>query len=647
MLSLTMTRIFFPLFIFTLLITRDAKSQKQGDIWYFAEYGGLDFSSGTPVIIAGGQIASPYVGNSEGCSVISDSAGNLLLYASPNTVWNRNHQVMPNGNGLLGGISSTQGVLIVPKPGSSNLFYVFTQDQFQNNLANGLRYSVVDMCLDGGLGDIVSNQKNILLLDSVGEKLTAAFHSNGTDIWLVTRKHFTNEFYSYLITQNGISSPVISSIGWANPQGATVNSIGQMKISPDGSKLAFALENQSPSIAQLFNFNDSTGEVTNMIDLPILLLGGFAYGVAFSPDNSKLYIKGVVPTGLVQFDLSSGDSATIVNSMTSINASNGPGPYGGTGLQLANNGKIYGSGVNGNIDLINDPNESGDSCHYLLNAIVSSTSYTFPGFIDSYEYNNGVPDCFSTYFSSTDSQLCEKFCTSFTDQSNNNPTSWLWQFPGADPDSSTDQNPFNICYNTPGIYNVTLITISASGTDTFTLSNYITVYPTPPFPIITQVGYTLTSSAATSYQWQFNLSDVPGATNQSYTVLQSGYYTVVVRDSNDCKNSTTLYVLISGIDDVIDADISIYPNPATERLMVELLNGPDFFGIGNQITLTIFNTIGQVAFSSVENITSTDWSAGLHSKKKEIDLSKIARGVYFLELKNDSGVIRNKILIIQ
>jgi hypothetical protein len=92
---------------------------------------------------------------------------------------------------------------------------------------------------------------------------------------------------------------------------------------------------------------------------------------------------------------------------------------------------------------------------------------------------------------------------------------------------------------------VTLITTTATGNDTLTLPGYITVYPTPPFPTITQNGYTLTSSPAAGYQWQFNNVDIAGATNQTYTATQTGYYTVVIADSSGCINSATVYVTIN------------------------------------------------------------------------------------------------------
>jgi len=57
----------------------------------------------------------------------------------------------------------------------------------------------------------------------------------------------------------------------------------------------------------------------------------------------------------------------------------------------------------------------------------------------------------------------------FFDLSTNNPTSWNWSFPGAFPNSSTEQNPF-VHYDSSGTFPVTLIAGNSFGTDTFTVS---------------------------------------------------------------------------------------------------------------------------------------------------------------------------------
>jgi hypothetical protein len=236
---------------------------------------------------------------------------------------------------------------------------------------------------------------------------------------------------------------------------------------------------------------------------------------------------------------------------------------------------------------------------------------------------------------SSDTSVCEKFCIDFFDLSSNNPTSWHWEFTGGIPDSSLDQNPANICYNNPGTYDVVLITTNGYGSDTLIMQDLITVFTTPPFPVITQAGNTLTSSLAESYQWQFNNADIPGATNQSYDVQQSGYYSVYITDENGCVSSTTIYVLIDGINEInSDENVLVYPNPSNGNFMVELSNGL----VGNQLQLKVYNTLGQVVFSSDEKIPGVAF-------KKEIGLKNIAVGVYVVKIKAGPTLINKKLII--
>lgn len=170
------------LILFSLL----SYSQKQGNIWYFGNHAGLNFNYSPPVVLTdGATYNAPVELNSEGTAVICDSSGSLLFYTNGEKVWDKNHQVMPNGDGLLSNLSSTQAALILPQPGNNQYYYVFTTDDFDvNSLKYGFRYSVVDMCLNNETGD-VTMEKNILLLDTVAEKLTAVKHENGIDYWVI------------------------------------------------------------------------------------------------------------------------------------------------------------------------------------------------------------------------------------------------------------------------------------------------------------------------------------------------------------------------------------------------------------------------------------------------------------------------------
>ncbi|MCY7410892.1 MAG: T9SS type A sorting domain-containing protein [Chitinophagales bacterium] len=236
---------------------------------------------------------------------------------------------------------------------------------------------------------------------------------------------------------------------------------------------------------------------------------------------------------------------------------------------------------------------------------------------------------------SADQFICQKFCVDYFDQSQNNPIAWKWTFESGSPSTSIQQNPTGICYNTPGAYDVTLITTNAFGSDTLLLNNFMTVNATPPFPTITQAGYTLTSSPASSYQWQQNSIDIPGATDQSYTVLQSGFYTVIITDENGCVSSTTLYVLITGIENVFgDGVISVFPNPTNGLFAIRLNDSL----LENGTLLSIKNTLGQHVFNSSQN-------EFLKERINEIDLRSLASGVYLIEISFNQNVYTTKIII--
>jgi hypothetical protein len=389
-----MKKLITSLFIFSSLF---CLSQKQGAIWYFGDHAGLDLSNSMATPLVNGATYNAGTNGSEGTAVLSDSAGNLLFYTNGQYAWNRNHQIMPNGDSLLGNISSTQSAIIVPKPGSSRYFYIFTIDDFNNdNLKYGFRYSVVDICLDGGFGDILASEKNIKLLDTVAEKITAVRHANGLDYWIIVHKYFSNAFYSYHLSPSGIVDTSISYIGSTHP-GLMVGvggAIGELKASPDGNKLAIVNGQSAPNIAEYFNYNRNTGIVSDCVSVQTNSNYSY-YGVSFSPDNSKLYIScWLNNNGIYQFDLNAGGgnpdsvkaSKTQVTNLTCY------------AMQLAMNGKIYISraGNPGYVSVINYPDNPGLSCGFKDSAIYlngKTCSLGLPNFIDSYDYSNTTYDC--------------------------------------------------------------------------------------------------------------------------------------------------------------------------------------------------------------------------------------------------------------
>lgn len=376
-----------------LILCLPSFGQKQGNIWFYGEEAGLDFNSGNPVGIQGGKTKGNPQGPleylySEGTATIADSSGQLLFYSNGEQIWNNKHQPMPNGSGLMGMYSSTHAAFILPVPGSDSLFYVFTTDGMERGLSNGLRYNMVDMCLDSGRGDVISGQKNILLLDSSGEKLAGALSSNGVDYWLVAHKHYSDEFYSYKVSASGISNPVISKTGTPHDT-SSLTAVGQMKISSDGKRLALAISNLIPAVVEVFDFNSTTGVVSNPKSLSFLQIGTgpWAYGIEFSPDGTKLYASG---GGVRQYDLTAGSgSVNDINASMKILTRTGISI---SSAQLGPDGKIYtAQGV------VHQPNDTGIAANFVdsFNFNRSGPGSVFPSFVAGYHYGNGVHDCSS------------------------------------------------------------------------------------------------------------------------------------------------------------------------------------------------------------------------------------------------------------
>ncbi|QED37452.1 hypothetical protein FK178_06825 [Antarcticibacterium arcticum] len=209
----------FLFFFFLLLAGQHAFAQREAAHWFFGDRAGLNFNSGFPVPQSGS------LQTQEGSATISDRNGNLLFYTDGVQVYDRRHNRMPNGYGLNGDVSSTQSALIVPQPGNPGLYFIFTVDKPDyfgdgEDPIDGLNYSVVNMSLNGGFGDVVPASKNTPLVtynsaDALeneyksSEKISAVLHADGSSYWVVT--HHTNKFYAFKVTTAGVNTtPVIS-----------------------------------------------------------------------------------------------------------------------------------------------------------------------------------------------------------------------------------------------------------------------------------------------------------------------------------------------------------------------------------------------------------------------------------------------------
>jgi gliding motility-associated-like protein len=346
-------------------------SGQEGNIWYFGNNAGITFETNPPSALNNGAIST-----FEGCATFSDNQGNLLFYTDGMFVYNKLHQQMPNGFGLLGNPSSAQSGVIVPKPGSQTDFYVFTVAA--EGGSNGFRYSELDMTLDGGLGDVIIPSKNTLLFAPSAEKVAAVAHANGVNYWVISHGINNNSYYAYLLDFNGINNPVISNVGQieSNP------GWGYLASSIDGTKLASAMCNQG---FELLDFNNQTGVVSN----PILLNNpGSAYGISFSPNSQILYGCEIAGGQIYQWDLNAGSSSSIISSMQVIGTGQGSsGGYKGGAIQQGRDGKLYIPQFNQPyLSCINNPNQLGNGCnlqHFAIDLQGNNAQLGLPTFFSS------------------------------------------------------------------------------------------------------------------------------------------------------------------------------------------------------------------------------------------------------------------------
>ncbi|MBC7864177.1 MAG: PKD domain-containing protein [Bacteroidia bacterium] len=235
-----------------------------------------------------------------------------------------------------------------------------------------------------------------------------------------------------------------------------------------------------------------------------------------------------------------------------------------------------------------------------------------------------------------------------------NSTHWLWNF--GDPasgtaDTSTFINPIHI-YTTAGIYPVKLIAYNGTLSDTIILPVAvgdslppIAAFTYTPVSTIYQmdtVWFTNSSSHETIDSWLFGdptsgVNDVSAMKNPYHIYANAGTYTVTLIAINTMGNDTATSIVIvdtlltMGIQNVKNEQVQIFPNPGDGIIFIR---GNTNENMDIEITGMNGNKIisrKDVKISTTEVLT--------------IDLSTYPAGIYYVQLKNESGIQRKKIIL--
>lgn len=537
--------------------------------WVFGYGGGLSFSSGQPVT----NVHS--LGTPEGSASISDpNTGQLLFYTDGSYVWGGNNQLMPNGMGLMSSGTTTQAALIVPKPGNNKIYYIITADQGGYNLTpnRGVHYSEIDMTLNNGLGDVtIKNQ--LLTPPPTTEKLVGVKHCNGQDYWIITHPFYSDAFYAYQVTPNGINTtPVISNVGSMHDDvsgGTYYETIGYMKASPNGKKLAVGISYYSPML-EIFDFDNFTGKVSNPITIDYAGENG-PYGISFSPDNTKLYAGIIIDGLLYQYDLTSNNQSQIIGSETLIDIT----LYDGA-IQMGSDGKLYVITGLSYISVIQDPNNAGLNCHLSTTPIsynYQAMGLGLPNFMDG-GLNNWV------FQTNRDTVLCGNQ-GQVTLHGDAYFTNHIWSTGATTPSISVDSSgTYWVTSGTPGCYvtdSVTVIVHNVIDTlkDISQCATSVTVDATYPgvSSYVWNDGQALpvhTFAAQGAYWVQYNYADGCGLKDY-FSINLTNYFSEAQIPNIVTPNA-------DGINDVIDFgkfDLSLLQLNIFDRWGVKIFESGD------------------------------------------------------------------------
>ncbi|MBO0356622.1 gliding motility-associated C-terminal domain-containing protein [Hymenobacter sp. BT186] len=341
-----------------------------------------------------------------------------------------------------------------------------------------------------------------------------------------------------MVSPTGIAgTAVVSRVGTVHQGGGgtfgNANSVGYMKASPDGSLLGVATRDAG---LELFNFNNSTGQVSNARQLYTGSTFDRTYGVAFSPDNTKLYTTDLA-NGIYQYNLSSATPASTRQNIGSLFG------YPTSALQLGPDGRIYVALLQSpTMGVIANPNALGLACGYTTGSVVAGglCQVGLPNFPNSFSQQ-------ITTATVSAPAVCVGAASSFSVAlSPVTPVAThVWNF--GDPSSGaantgTGATPTHT-YAAAGTYTVTVTTTLPGNASPIITTQTVTVNQLPVVSIgapaqsicpgQTLVLTTSTQPTGSTFRWQ------DASTGTSLVVTQPGIYSVTVTSPQGCSAQAT------------------------------------------------------------------------------------------------------------
>jgi hypothetical protein len=338
----------------------------------------MNFNTSPPNIIAH---PIPYKMTSA-CSISDPTTGDLLFYTNGCSIINKLHQVMENGDDINRsdnfyryyceqGPSSYQGnfygIMALPHPDSSHLFYVLHHPNFLSGepYYRSIWYTIVDVSANEGLGKVLSkNNKIIDKQDLAYGYFTACKGADPKSWWILAWQHDSPTCIVLRLDSQGLRYSHKQTIGDKGPY-----AIGQAVFSPDGKTyMWYDLANG----VHVYDFDREKGILSRHRTIPPIneyYIYGIG-GVTISPNSQYAYLS--ARHHLYQLDLK---AEPLSSGLTFLDTTYYLTPYGVrlnfSASILAPDCRVYISTgfAYYHMHVIHDPDQKGTACNLEKMAI--------------------------------------------------------------------------------------------------------------------------------------------------------------------------------------------------------------------------------------------------------------------------------------
>lgn len=183
-----------------------------------------------------------------------------------------------------------------------------------------------------------------------------------------------------------------------------------------------------------------------------------------------------------------------------------------------------------------------------------------------------------------------------------------------------------------GTHSVTYMFADSNGCTAEDSADFL-IFPNPPTPVVTQVGNDLVSSVPFGNQWYNGTMQIIGATDSIFTPQTNGTYFTIIIDSNGCSSDTSNNLIFVGLENALNVQFALKPNPAREN--TKLILETDWLG---EIQIQLIDLQGKVLFE--EKATSHG-----NTTEAEMSLEGISAGLYWVRVVHDGKQVVQKLVV--